>query len=55
MGKDILNVSDLDMEQLKQKNKRIEPLAPVDHSKIKYEEFEKNFYVEHEEISSMTQ
>lgn len=32
----------------------IDPLPPIDHSTIKYEDFEKNFYIEHEEISSLT-
>lgn len=36
------------------KNKIIDPLPPIDHSTIEYEEFEKNFYIEHEEISSLT-
>jgi ATP-dependent RNA helicase DDX42 len=33
---------------------KIEPLPPVDHSKIEYPEFEKCFYEECEEIQSMT-
>lgn len=32
----------------------IDPLPPIDHSTIEYEDFEKNFYIEHEEISSLT-
>ncbi|KAH8849397.1 ATP-dependent RNA helicase DDX42 [Schistosoma japonicum] len=31
----------------------IDPLPPVDHSMINYAPFAKNFYVEHEEISSL--
>ena len=30
--------------------KVIDPLSPIDHSEIEYEKFEKNFYVEHDEI-----
>ncbi|KAH8849393.1 ATP-dependent RNA helicase DDX42 [Schistosoma japonicum] len=33
--------------------KAIDPLPPVDHSMINYAPFAKNFYVEHEEISSL--
>lgn len=33
----------------------IEPLAPVDHSTIKYLEVEKNFYEEHPDISKLTE
>lgn len=36
-----------------QKKKNIEPLPPIDHSQIQYEEFERNFYNEHDEISSL--
>jgi hypothetical protein len=36
------------------KKKAIEPLPPLDHSKIHYEPFEKNFYEEHEEIAKMS-
>lgn len=32
------------------KKKIIDPLPPIDHSKINYEPFEKVFYQEHEEI-----
>jgi ATP-dependent RNA helicase DDX42 len=32
----------------------IDPLPPIDHSEFKYDSFEKNFYIEHEEISSMS-
>ncbi|XP_069041693.1 ATP-dependent RNA helicase DDX42 [Lepisosteus oculatus] len=34
--------------------KIILPLAPIDHSEIDYLPFEKNFYNEHEELSSLT-
>ncbi|KAG2460765.1 ATP-dependent RNA helicase DDX42 isoform X1 [Polypterus senegalus] len=34
--------------------KVIYPLPPVDHSEIDYPPFEKNFYDEHEELSSLT-
>lgn len=36
------------------KNKEIDPLPPIDHSLIEYEEFEKNFYSVHSDISSLT-
>ncbi|XP_062994756.1 ATP-dependent RNA helicase DDX42 isoform X3 [Elgaria multicarinata webbii] len=32
----------------------IDPLPPIDHSEIEYPPFEKNFYEEHEEITSLT-
>ncbi|TRY98962.1 hypothetical protein DNTS_001232, partial [Danionella cerebrum] len=34
--------------------KIIMPLPPIDHSEIEYAPFEKNFYNEHEELSSLT-
>uniref|UniRef100_A0A915JC65 RNA helicase n=1 Tax=Romanomermis culicivorax TaxID=13658 RepID=A0A915JC65_ROMCU len=36
------------------KKKIIDPLPPIDHSTISYEKFEKNFYIEHEQIESLT-
>ncbi|EZA57506.1 hypothetical protein DMN91_009851 [Ooceraea biroi] len=36
------------------KKKEIDPLPPIDHSEIKYEPFEKNFYNVHEEIASLS-
>lgn len=36
-----------------EKNKIIDPLPPVDHSEIDYGPFEKNFYVEHEDIAKL--
>ncbi|XP_015379416.1 PREDICTED: ATP-dependent RNA helicase DDX42, partial [Diuraphis noxia] len=36
------------------KKKEIDPLPPIDHSLIKYQSFEKNFYTPHNEISSLT-
>ncbi|XP_068149758.1 LOW QUALITY PROTEIN: ATP-dependent RNA helicase DDX42 [Drosophila tropicalis] len=36
------------------KKKDIDPLPMIYHSEIEYEPFEKNFYVEHEEISALT-
>ncbi|XP_056404008.1 ATP-dependent RNA helicase DDX42 [Hyla sarda] len=32
----------------------IDPLPPIDHSEIEYPPFEKNFYIEHEEITAQT-
>ena len=37
------------------KNKDIDPLPPIDHSEIKYIDFEKNFYSVHDEITNLTQ
>ena len=34
--------------------KIIDPLPPIDHSEITYQEFTKNFYEEHEEIRKLT-
>lgn len=36
------------------KKKIIDPLPPIDHSTIEYKPFEKNFYQEHPEISSLS-
>jgi ATP-dependent RNA helicase DDX42 len=36
------------------KKKIIDPLPPIDHSTIEYKPFEKNFYKEHPEITSLT-
>jgi ATP-dependent RNA helicase DDX42 len=33
--------------------KIIDPLPPIDHSQINYENFEKNFYEEHEDIKNL--
>ena len=38
-----------------EKNKIIDPLPPIDHTLIEYENFEKNFYEEHEEIKNLSQ
>lgn len=32
----------------------IDPLPPIDHSTIDYAPFEKNFYVEHEDIRNLS-
>jgi ATP-dependent RNA helicase DDX42 len=37
------------------KKKQIEPLTALDHTKIEYEEFEKNFYDEPEDIAAMSE
>jgi len=39
----------------KDKKKKIEPLANVEHSTVKYENFNKDFYEEHEEIAKLTE
>lgn len=36
------------------KNKEIDPLPPIDHSLIEYADFEKNFYLVHEDIANLT-
>ncbi|KAK3108954.1 hypothetical protein FSP39_019665 [Pinctada imbricata] len=36
-----------------EKNKIIDPLPPIDHDDVDYCKFEKNFYVEHEEIITL--
>lgn len=35
--------------------KKIEPIPALDHSQIKYPDFNKNFYTEHEDINLMTE
>ena len=37
-----------------EKNKHIDPLPAIDHDEIKYEEFTKNFYEEHSDISGLS-
>ena len=32
----------------------IDPLPPIDHSQLKYEEFVKNFYIEPEDIAGLS-
>jgi len=34
--------------------RQIDPLAPVDHSLIEYDDFAKDFYTEHPSITAMT-
>ena len=38
----------------KKKNKIIEPLKPFDFSEVVLQDFDKNFYEEHEEIATMS-
>ncbi|XP_053870138.1 ATP-dependent RNA helicase DDX42 isoform X1 [Malaclemys terrapin pileata] len=45
---------DSDGNPIAPSKKVIDPLPPIDHSEIEYPPFEKNFYEEHEEISSLT-
>src|SRR5690606_36327491 len=48
------NGEEIDIDRWKDmKKKSIEPLPPIDHSKIEYEKIEKNFYNEAEEVSAM--
>ncbi|CAH1238200.1 DDX42 [Branchiostoma lanceolatum] len=37
-----------------EKSKIIDPLPPIDHSEIEYQNFEKNFYEEHSDISKLS-
>ncbi|XP_072418007.1 ATP-dependent RNA helicase DDX42 isoform X2 [Chiloscyllium punctatum] len=34
--------------------KVIDPLPPIDHSEIEYQPFEKNFYIEHEDLAKLS-
>ncbi|XP_015984024.1 ATP-dependent RNA helicase DDX42 isoform X2 [Rousettus aegyptiacus] len=45
---------DSDGNPIAPSKKIIDPLPPIDHSEIDYPPFEKNFYNEHEEITSLT-
>lgn len=36
------------------RNKEIDPLPPINHLEIQYNDFEKNFYNVHEEISRLS-
>ncbi|XP_077170386.1 ATP-dependent RNA helicase DDX42 isoform X2 [Paroedura picta] len=45
---------DSDGNPIAPSKKIIDPLPPIDHSEIEYPSFEKNFYDEHEEITSLT-
>jgi ATP-dependent RNA helicase DDX42 len=44
---------DMDGNPIYRRPKIIEPLPPIDHSEIDYQEFEKCFYEEHDEIKSL--
>lgn len=43
-----------DEEEGDRRNKKIEPLAPVDHSQIQYNKVQTEFYKPHEEVARMT-
>ena len=45
---------DADGNPIYEKCKLIDPLPPVYHSQITYESFEKNFYVEHNDIKNLS-
>ncbi|NWW78329.1 DDX42 helicase, partial [Climacteris rufus] len=45
---------DSDGNPIAPSKKIIDPLPPIDHSEIEYPPFEKNFYDEHEEITSLS-
>lgn len=38
-----------------QKHRTIDPLAPVEHSLIEYDDFAKDFYSEHPTIAAMSE
>ena len=46
----------LNLKKLRELEKKagIQPLEPVDHSKVNHRPFTKNFYVEHPEVESMS-
>lgn len=53
--------SDLDLEYDEDGNpiaparqKEIDPLPPIDHTTIEYADFEKNFYIVHDDILNLT-
>lgn len=46
---------DSDDNPLVERKKEIEALAPLDHSQIHYESFKRDFYVEPEEVTRMTE
>lgn len=51
-----LNNREVDFEALrKQKKKKIEPLAAIDHTSVKYPPFNKVFYEEHEQIKALSE
>jgi ATP-dependent RNA helicase DDX42 len=54
-SEDILDLDDYTEDDKNNKNKAIEPLAAVDHSKIAYAPFTKCFYKENAEISGMSE
>lgn len=37
------------------KSRTIDPLAPVDHSLLEYDDFAKDFYTEHPSIAAMSE
>ncbi|XP_062517876.1 ATP-dependent RNA helicase DDX42-like isoform X2 [Corticium candelabrum] len=45
---------DMDGNPIYRRPRIIEPLSPIDHSEIDYQEFEKCFYAEHEEITALS-
>ncbi|KAK7010200.1 ATP-dependent RNA helicase DDX42, partial [Biomphalaria glabrata] len=45
---------DSDGNPIMQRKKIIDPLPPIDHSEMSYEAFERNFYVPHKDIESLT-
>ena len=50
----ILNSIEDDWKRLKMSREKIKELKPIDHSKIQYEPFKKNLYLESPEISKLT-
>ncbi|XP_048470338.1 ATP-dependent RNA helicase DDX42 [Rhincodon typus] len=45
---------DSDGNPIPPQKKVIDPLPPIDHSEIEYQPFEKNFYIEHEDLAKLS-
>ncbi len=54
LEREIMNENgEIDHEKLRQIEKRgIQPLQKVDHTQIEYEDFQKDFYMEHPELQA---
>lgn len=51
---DAIDAADPRQEELVKETKAIEPLPPVDHKNIEYDEFAKDFYEESAETAAMS-
>ncbi|XP_072105381.1 ATP-dependent RNA helicase DDX42 isoform X2 [Mobula birostris] len=45
---------DSDGNPIPPQKKVIDPLPPIDHSELEYQPFEKNFYIEHEDLAKLS-